>query len=150
MNVVEFDNHSNFRLLKLSTMTIIFIIVINFSLNLFTSKNIHISNKENLPRSLIKSLTTSNSTKISEINNQVEISREAGQYYIIYEDVKHSIATSEFSYFNLSLTRVNKVIPDRDIVRITEGIPFNEFNETEKRNFLNLFLHSNTFLKYFS
>ena len=73
MNVVEFDNHSNFRLLKLSTMTIIFIIVINFSLNLFTSKNIHISNKENLPRSLIKSLTTSNSTKISEINNQVEI-----------------------------------------------------------------------------
>jgi len=74
---------------------------------------------------------------------EISIVRESGQFYIVYKGMKHSVASSEFAYFDLSLTDINKAVPDTDILRLPEGDPFNEFEEKDKIEMKKLLLEEN-------
>ena len=91
----------------------------------------------------VSAFQPSQAVNASGNSGSISIARESGQYYIVYKGVKHSVASSEFAYFDLSLTDVNKAVPDSDMLRLPEGDPFNEFAEEDKAKMKKVFLEEN-------
>lgn len=93
----------------------------------------------------LRSMLQSSPADAEGQKDKISLSREGGQYYIVYEGMKHSMASSEFAYFDLSVTDINKAVPDTEILRLPEADPFNELDETEKKNLKKIFLAENEY-----
>ena len=98
-----------------------------------------------IPNDVREEVVKSASQVVGEIQSQdsIQLTNEGGQFYMIYDGLKHSLASPDFSYFGLKLTDVISAIPETSINRLPEGSPFFEMDDEEKEKLKTKFLNEN-------